>query len=317
MPHSIFVSPWIALLMCSIVLAGCSRGAAKTDASQVVAQVNGQEISVHQINQVLRRQGGMPTEQIEPASREVLDRLVDQELAVQHAVKLKLDQDPTVMQDLGAARREVLARAYANRLADSAAKPSSEDVRRYYDANPGYFAQRKVYLLQDLQVLATAEQIEQMRETVKSAKSLNDISDYLRKQNLVTKSSQITEAPESLPAAVASRLVSMRDGQALMTPSPGGARILVIAGSKPAPINFDTATPYISRLLESERRRKAVEDGVQAMRKDGAIQLVGKFAASALARAAPSAEAPATAPADGAASGVDSSAMSKGMSGLR
>ncbi|NJN00476.1 MAG: peptidyl-prolyl cis-trans isomerase, EpsD family [Aquincola sp.] len=317
----------VLLIGCLALLAACG-GETKSDASQVVARVNEQEISIHQVNQILRRQAGLKPEQMDQASREVAERLVEQEIAVQRALKLKLDQDPLVMQEIGAARREVLARAYAQRLADSAAKPSAEDVRKYFDANPGFFAQRRVFLLQDLQVQGDAAQIDRLRERVTTAKSLREISDHLRRDNLPVKASQITEGPESLPPALATRLVTLRDGQAVMMPSPGGSRIVVIAGSRPSPISLEQATPYITQLLEVERRRKAVEEGVVAMRKESEIQFIGRFSQGASAPADKPTPADALAPTSApltdaasapatAASGVDSSTMSRGLQGLR
>jgi EpsD family peptidyl-prolyl cis-trans isomerase len=325
-----FASP--ALLLASgLLFVACSGGDKKPDASQVVAKVNNAEISIHQVNQILRRQSGLKPEQMDQASREVVERLVEQEAAVQRAVKLKLDQDPVVMQELGAARREVLARAYAMRLADAAAKPAPDDIRKYYEANPGFFAQRRIFLLQDLQVQGDAAQLERLRDKVKAAKSMKEISDHMRSEKLPVKAGQLTEGPEALPSALASRLVTLRDGQAVMMPSPGGARIVVIAGSRAAPISLDQATPYITQLLEGERRRKAVEDGVVAMRKESQIQLVGRFAQGASApkaaapvdgvgptttTAAPMPDAASTV-AEGAASAVEPSTMSRGLSGLR
>ncbi|MDP0972048.1 SurA N-terminal domain-containing protein, partial [Klebsiella pneumoniae] len=74
-------------------------------ASQTAAKVNKEEITVHQINFVLQRQQGLKPEQAEEAGRQVLERLVDQELAVQKAQELKLDRDPRVVQQVEAAKR--------------------------------------------------------------------------------------------------------------------------------------------------------------------------------------------------------------------
>jgi EpsD family peptidyl-prolyl cis-trans isomerase len=324
-------TPYLALALGGVLLLSACSGEAnkKAEASQVVAKVNDAEISIHQVNQILRRQPGLKSEDMDVASREIVQRLVEQEVAVQRAVKLKLDQDPQVMQEIGAARREVLARAYAQRLADSATRPAPEDVRKYYEANPGFFAQRRMFLLQDLQVQGEPAQIDRLREKVKVARSLREISDHLRADKLAVKASQLTEGPEALPQALATRLVQLRDGQAVLMPAPSGARIVVIAGSRPAPITLEQATPYITQVLESERRRKAVEDGVVAMKKESQIQFVGRFASAASApsptgassagelstTAAPMPDAASSVAAG--ASAVDAATMSRGMSGLR
>lgn len=136
-----------------LALAGCGpRGGTAT---QTAAKVGKGEITVHQINFILQQQRGLRPEQADAASRQVLDRLIDQELAVQKADALDLDRDPRVLQSLEAARREVLARAYADKVAEGAAKPTAEEIARYYADKPELFSQRRIYSLQELTVQAT------------------------------------------------------------------------------------------------------------------------------------------------------------------
>ena len=87
----------------AVVLTGCGGKKDKEGvASQTAAKVNKQELTVHQINFVLQQQRGLRQEQMEPASHQVLERLIDQELALQKAEDSKLDRDPLVQQQLEA-----------------------------------------------------------------------------------------------------------------------------------------------------------------------------------------------------------------------
>ncbi|MDP1790642.1 MAG: peptidyl-prolyl cis-trans isomerase, EpsD family, partial [Methylibium sp.] len=103
-----------------MALAACGE---RQDArsSQVAAQVGAGEVSIHQVNLVLQRQADLRPEQVEAASRTALERLIQLELAVQKGADAKIDRDPQVVQAVDFARREVLARAYIDRLADAAA----------------------------------------------------------------------------------------------------------------------------------------------------------------------------------------------------
>ena len=66
----------------ALLLAGCGDKKDKA-ASQTAAKVNKEEITVHQINFVLQQQRGLKAEQTDAASKQILDRLIDQELALQ------------------------------------------------------------------------------------------------------------------------------------------------------------------------------------------------------------------------------------------
>ena len=301
-----------------LAVAACGKSTPR-DSSQVVAKVNDAEISVHQVNQVLQRQSGLQPEQVEAASKEALERLIDQEIAVQKALKLKVEQDPAVMQALAAARRDVLARAYAAKVADSAPKPEPADIRAYYEARPGLFAQRRVFLLQELAVQANEQQTAELKDKVKAAKNMQEVLDHLKAKALPVRSNQSTQPIEALPPALGERVASLKDGQALMMPAPGGARIVFVAGSRVAPLSLEQATPAITQMLMADRRRQAVENDMRTLRTEGQVKYVGKFA-SATPRAA-SAPAltplPSTSPASGADSGsVDDATMRKGLSGL-
>lgn len=152
----------LAVVAAATLLVAC--GGDKGDkASQTAAKVNKEEITVHQINFVLQRRQGLKPEQAEEAGRQVLERLVDQELAVQKAQELKLDRDPRVVQQVEAAKREIIARAYAERIGESVAKPANDEIAKYYAEKPALFKERRIYSLQELNIEAKPEQFEALR----------------------------------------------------------------------------------------------------------------------------------------------------------
>ena len=94
-------------------LAACGNKESTKPASQIAAKVNSGEISVHQVNYVLSRTPAAAKPEAAPKlRREILDRLIDQELAVEQAIEKKLDRAPDVLMTIENARREILARAY-------------------------------------------------------------------------------------------------------------------------------------------------------------------------------------------------------------
>ena len=75
---------------------GCGERRDRPSA-QAAALVNGEEVTIGQVNQVLAQQRHLRPEQSEGASRQVLERLVDQQLAVQQALLLKVEAvEPSV-----------------------------------------------------------------------------------------------------------------------------------------------------------------------------------------------------------------------------
>jgi hypothetical protein len=129
-PQGLMRLSLIALVAASALLAACGDKKEK-GASQTAAKVNKAEVTVHQINFVLQQQRNIRPEQADAASKQILERLIDQELALQKADDLKIDRDPRVVQQLEAAKREIIARAYLEKVGEAAPKPTPEEIKKY------------------------------------------------------------------------------------------------------------------------------------------------------------------------------------------
>ncbi|NCT83613.1 MAG: peptidyl-prolyl cis-trans isomerase, EpsD family [Comamonadaceae bacterium] len=309
------VFPLLASVAAAALLVACGGGKGDT-ASQTAAKVNKEEITVHQINFVLQRQPGLKPEQAEAASRQVLERLIDQELAVQKGQELKLDRDPRVVQQIEAAKREIIARAYAERIGESVAKPSAEEIAKYYNDKPALFKERRIYSLQELQIEAKPEQFEAIRAKLAAAKSVGEFADYLKSADLRFNGNQAVRAAEQLPLASVDAISRMKDGDSMVSPNPAGLSVLFLVGSRSQPVDEARARPAIEAFLLNQRRAEAVQKDIKALRDSSKIEYVGKFAQPAPAGAAsapvlPAAEAPSVAAP--AASGLDHATITKGL----
>lgn len=302
---------WIGLpllVLALLQLAGCGEKKKARVETQVAARVAGEDITVQQINQVLQEQRNLRPELADTAGRLVLERLIDQQLAVQKAESLKLDRDPRVQQQLDSARRQVLARAYAERAGESAARPTPADVSEYYQAKPALFRERRVFSIQELAIDARPEQLPGLRRQLESSTSIGEFVEYLKSENIRFAANQAVRASEQLNPAALETLLRMKEGQASLLQGSAGVQVIVLAGSRPQPIAEEQARPLIEQQLLAERRRKAVEDDLKALRAAATVEYLGPFAAGNRAGAAASGVPVAPAePADAASAGSSAS----------
>ncbi len=310
------------------ILAGCGdKGKSEGKASQAAARVNGDEITVHQINQVLERQQGLKPEQVEGASRQVLESLIDQQLAVAKAEEQKLDRDPQVVQLLDATRRNILARTYIEKAAAAGAgTPTAEDIRKYYDTKPALFSQRKVYALQEFTVPAPSDVAGPLMEKLKTTKTPGEFLEVLKASGAKFSANQVTQAAEGLPMTILEPLSKVSDGEALYVTAPDGFKAIVVAASKSQPVTFEQAKPAIEQFLTAERRREFAQKEIKSLRAAAKVEYIGKFAEKAASGAAAASEpasaslAPvvaASAASTAASAGLDADALNKGLSGLK
>ena len=260
-----------------LLLAACGAKSDKT-ATQVAAKVNKDEISVHQVNFMLQRQGSVQPGQEQQVSQEAVERLIDQQLALQKAEELKIDRDPQVMQAVDAARREIVARAYLERMGASIAKPTQQEIRQYYAAKPLLFAQRRIFDLREVNIEATPQQLQQLQSKLAAARNADELSAMLRTAGLRHEVRQSSTAPESLPMAIVDRVASLGPGQSLVLTAPGGAKVVYLVEARPAPLDEAAATPRIERFLVNERKRQVFEQDIKALRAKAQIEYVGAFA---------------------------------------
>lgn len=306
----------LALASAAVLLAACGEKKDKP-ASQTAVKVNKDEITVHQINFVLQQQRNLRPEQADAASKQILERLIDQQLAVEQAEELKLSRDPRVVQQLEAARREILARAYIERVGEAATRPTAEEITAYYNEKPALFSQRRIYNLQEIAIEVPQDKVPALRERLGAVRNVNEFLEYLRTNDYRFAGNQAVRAAEQLPLASLETFSRMQDGQAILVPTPTGAQVVVLAGSRMQAVSEEQARPAIEQFLLNERKRKLVEDDIKNLRANATIEYVGSFAEAAAAAdaAAPAAAPEATAaptpapagsaPAGGALTGTD------------
>lgn len=334
--RSVRLMALLPIVVAASLVAGCGdKSKSEGKGTQAAARVNGDEITVHQINQILERQPNLKPEQADAMSRKILEDLIDQQLAVEKAEDQKLDRDPQVVQMLDALRRNLLARVYLERAAASGAgTPTEDDIRKYFDSKPALFSQRKVYALQEFTVPGAADQSKALIEKLRATKTAQDFVEVMKGSGAKFTVNQVTQAAEGLPLGIVDQLAKVDDGEALYITGKDGFKALLVVASKSQPVTFEQAKPAIMQFLTVERRREFSKKEIENLRAAAKVEYIGKFAekpadtASGAASAVASepaeheSAAPASGPAEAASesasnAGLDANSLSKGLSGLK
>jgi EpsD family peptidyl-prolyl cis-trans isomerase len=272
----------LALAGALLVLAACEKQG-PAEATQIAAQVNEGEVSVHQVQALMRLQPAATAQWGEQAAPRMLDSLIEQELAAQAAQKAGLDTSPAVLQALALARREVLARAYQDQLAEKAVMPDDEAISLYHEQHPELFARRRQYQLRETLVKTSVDQAKALKLKVDHIGKPGDIEDLLASSQLAHSSRETTQWAESLPMDFLPQLAFLRDGQSISVLRPDGLMILTLVHAEEAPMTRGQAAPAIQSVLSNVRRKEAVQKGMNALRAQAKITKFGPFAAAASA----------------------------------
>lgn len=324
-------------LLVVVLMAGCGDkkdgATAENKPTQVAAKVNGTELTVSQVNYALQRIPNLDKDQSKAASLQVVRNLVDQEVLAQKAQSEKLDRDPTVVQALDAARRQIMAEAYMSRKLGTPSEPTDAEISDYFNKHPELFSKRKIYRLQEISIKAPAEKQDAIRKQLDASKTLDDFAAWLKSEKYPIQASQGVKPAEQLPQALLPKLAEMPDGQAMIVNIPDGMLVIVLADSQLQPVTLEQAKPAIARVLQNEARQQAAKAELDNLKSAAKIEYVGEFADAGKTQATPAAPAAGSAPAPAAAapntgspaapapaadsSAADADAMSRGISGLK
>ncbi len=280
--HRMPLGKILAAGMVVLTLGACGDKAGEKAATQVAAKVGSEEISVHQVNFVLSRTNfaNATPENAARLRHEVLEKLIDQQLAVDQAVEEKLDHLPEVVSQLEAARREVLARAYIQQLVSKLPKPAAEETIKYYQENPSLFSERRIYNLQEIVVPAATggDALGSIKAQVAAGKSMEEMATWLKGRNVRFGSNSATRAAEQIPLELLETVAALQDGQTTVITNPQGFTILRVASSQSAPVTEAAALPRIEQFLANQRGAEAVSKAIKDLRSKTTVTYIGDFA---------------------------------------
>jgi EpsD family peptidyl-prolyl cis-trans isomerase len=266
-------------------LAACGNIHPGTGSTQVVAKVNGQEITVHQLNAALKQVGASTSDSSQIVLDSVMERLVNQELLVQQAHAAKLDQSPAVVQAIEAAKRSILASAYLQQAVANMPEPSEKEVHDYYTQHPDFFANRRIYVYRSIVVQGPRDELESAQQMVGTTNDLDAAIGYLRTKKLDFLPKTLAKGDEEIPQDELPRFAALKEGAVAAFLRPDGLEIVKLITSTAEPVDEIKGRPFIVKFLKERERNERAAGEVKSLRTAAKIEFLGDF--KAVASAAP------------------------------
>ena len=206
-----------------------------------------------------------------------LDRLIDQELAVEQAVAKKLDRSPDILMAVENARREILARAYIEQVTAEMAKPTVDEAKQYYVDHPQLFAERRIYNIQEIVVPLTAGVDAELREMLDAGKSMENIADWLKGKGIKFGGGSATRAAEQIPLELLPKIHPLKVGDGLIIKGPQSITVMRLAASQSVPIPEAAALPRIQQFLGNQRAAEAAKQELKGLKEKAKITYMSGF----------------------------------------
>jgi|Laugresbdmm110sn_2_1035109.scaffolds.fasta_scaffold00071_13 EpsD family peptidyl-prolyl cis-trans isomerase len=275
--------PGLAKLVLMIALIGLFSGCGKKQSvdqksSQSIVSVDGEEITVYQVNNELQRANVQPAQQA-AASRQIVQGLVDRQILIQAAHKEKLDRKPQVMQAIENAKMQILAQAYLQERVASVAKPTSAEIDEYRAQHQDIFANRKIYVTDEAVFAMEAGSADKLQEIARSEKTLKDLEGWLKAHQLKYAVKRVAHAAETLPPQLLAQFGKMAVGQMVFIGANGPnaqAMAVSMAEIKEMPISEKDSKPLIERILTEQKRKQTAEAEMKRLRETAKIRYIDK-----------------------------------------
>ena len=296
-----------ALSTALLGLAACSHSEGDKKPGQALVRVNGDEVTVYQLNEELRQASSAETDP-QAQRKQLVAALVDRQLLVDEALKQKLDRDPNVVEAIERAKAQILAQAYLKTRVADLPKPDKTEVDAYYSAHPEFFAQRKLFEMRQF-VVASKDFTPELKGVMDNAKSLDEVAAWLDAHKIEYAKSQAMRASPDLPPQILSKMQGADKTEMFLLRNDSKALLMSVTAVKDMPVGADAASQEITQFLTNKRGQEAADAELKRLHAAAKIEYLNPEVASAVEDkpAATGGAATASVPADSAASTTTSS----------
>ncbi len=240
----------VALTSLSLALSACQKKAE----GQVVAVVNGEEITLSELNAEIAELNLPATADKNLVRSRVLQRMVDRRLLVQAAKDGGLDRDPQYLTQERRMQEQLLVSMYGKKAMDTIKVPDTPAIDQYIAAHSNLFADRKRFKLDQLQIDVPTDP-KRLKE-LESAHTLVDVADRLTKMGIAFQRGTGTLDSATVAPEVLKRLQSLPPGEPFIVPNNGKLVINAITVAEPVVLPTDQARPLAVQAMRNEELNK-------------------------------------------------------------
>jgi EpsD family peptidyl-prolyl cis-trans isomerase len=258
----------VLALAAATSLSGCDRvkallGGGKPS-GQVVATVNGDEITSLQLRRELAGFSSRDPKVMKAAQQRALQSLIMRRLVEQEAKKQKLDKSVEYDLDVARAKSNILGQLYQRKIASSTAIPTRADGEAYIAAHPEKFANRKIFVLD--QIVAASSKLKP--DQVKAAKTMSDVESLLQQAGAPYEKTISTVDSLTADPRLVAAIQKIGSDDVFIVPQAGGALLFNhLMDTQAAPFVGDPAVKYAMNRVRAEKAQQEVSRRLTQIRK--------------------------------------------------
>lgn len=268
----------------SLSLAGCN----KKPTGQVVAVVDGEEVTLPELNAELAGINLPPSVDKAKVRSAALQRVVERHLVAAQARADGLDRDPDFLVRQRQMNDTLLVELFAKRAGDTIAVPNRAAVDRFIAGNPAAFANRVIFSVDQLRAPA---QDTALVESLRKLRTIDEMTALLKSRNVPFERTPTRIDSAQVDAKTLAQVQSLPAGQPFVVAVPMGVTASVVTGKEAAPVPPERAQAAAAQLVRNQSLATTLQTRLNELKAKAKIEYQPGYAPSA----APGASAPAAA----------------------
>lgn len=265
---------YLALIF-SLILVGCSGESEDPKGpTQVAVKVNGEEVTVHELNSYLSRVSvaGKSEEELEAIKAGVLNKLIEQTLLIQASKEAELDRKPEVLSAIQVAKDKVLVDSYMQRMLQGVPSSSVKEIKEFYDESSLIFAERKYFVYEQFLISGDKEFVEKLVTKIKLIDDIKGFKKLLDTESIEFKYGKFFKTSEQLPRPLLKPMNSIKSGDIGLLRMPDGLIVLALKESHDEPISYEKAKVLIERQLLKKKQQQAANRVLESLKTKATVE---------------------------------------------
>lgn len=244
---------------------------------QVIATINGVELTVHELNAELNRIRLPADADLETVKNTVIRRLALRKLLEQKAVEDGIDRMPNVMMETMRSKSVILAQRYLQTQMVQKPEVSLSEAEQYVFDNPAIFAERQYYIFDSI-IIPAGILSEEDKDNYETMANMDDIEKDLRDKDITSIRRPFTAFSENLPQAVLEQLPSLiRNKTVFFIVQRNQETITRFQTQRPAAITGSDAVDTARRILDRRRSAEYYQQVQNTLVANNEIIYLGEF----------------------------------------
>jgi peptidyl-prolyl cis-trans isomerase C len=266
MPRLSHTPIMLSCIALSMALSGCEKKAT----GQVAAVVNGDEITLQEVNAAVGNANIPDGAQKDKARSAIVQRLIDKRLVEQQAKAAGIDRDPEFLTRQRELNQALLLEFYAKRTQDTLRVPDKSAIDKFISDHPLNFAGRTIYTVDQIRFPAPADQ--SVIAGMKDLHALPAITQYLTSKGVkFDRGSNKIDSAQVAPQMM-QQVLALPPGEPFIVPTPQGVVASVIVGKEVQPLAPEQAQPLAVQMMRSQELDKVIQQRLKDARAKAKIE---------------------------------------------